>query len=494
MISLLKNSVFNFFSQITIFISGALLSIFFARLLGPEKMGEFSFWVWLVTTGGLFLTLGIPQSLVKFIPQYQSNKKTLMTQIISRVFITYIKLLCLTAIVVYPAIFLFGGIHKTTHLIGTTTILIYSLNSLLSGVLAGLQKYTTILKINFIVSCSSLLIFLIVLTFNNHLNSLLLANLIIALILLGCLIYNVKDLIKVRAIKLPTKIYSEIKNYALPVSLIVFLDLILMDKSEVFFLKNFSSLEQVAYYSISFSLVSKLMVLIPGAVSGIIMPKVSFLHGTGNKEGIRATYKVSSRYLMFITFPIIFAGIMLVDLPVKFLYGEDYMPSVPIIKILLISGGLSAVAAGGSSILYGIGKQSFILKLAIFAASINIFLDFLLIPKYGAIGGAVANFSAQVAGVFIGVYYLVQIRKMNFPWLDGFKIFSSGLISLILVYFIRNESDLFGGSKIILEFTISGGIFVLLYFIILFTFKFFNNQDSEIFNRILKKLPLNYEK
>lgn len=482
MASLFRSSVFNFLSQITIFLSATLLSIFLARFLGPVQMGEYSYLMWLVSTLSILLTLGLPRTVMRFAA---GSKGFNQTQIISRTLIFQLK----TAVIAFLAgligILLFGGGQKFTLLVVLLTLLIATLNLLTGSILSGLQKFNLLFKINLLVSPLLLIFSLLVLFFAKSITNLLFVNLLSIAFSLGVSIYFLKDLINLTIPKLPHKIYRNIKGNTISISLIVFLDLILMERSEVFFLKNYSTIEQVAFYSISFGLVGRVMTLVPGAVSGVIMPKVSFLHGKSQLAKIKLTYFNSTRYLILITMPIIFAGIALIDLIINLLYGSEYNTLIPIIQILLISGGLSAIVAAAAAVLYGTGGQSFILKLASIAAILNIILDMLFIPDYGAIGAALANFIAQILGVIVGTYYLIKKKQMPFPWKDLSKVLVAALISTLQICFLK--VFFIAGNKIIFLFWLSS-LFILSYVLVLYLLKTLNKQDYDLIKRVANSI------
>lgn len=484
--SLFKNSVFNFFSQIIVFLSAALLSIFLARILGPEQMGLYSYWMWLIGTGVLLFTLGLPRSLIRFTARIKPESISILTQIISRIFIYQSKLLLLFFAFAFLVISIIGGEQKFTLLIIVSILFISILNTLLGSALFGLQKYNVLFKINLWISPLSLAFSLIVLFFIRSLNNLLIANLLITLISFLISVYYLRDYLKLKVKPIPSKTYSEIKSYALSTSLIVFLDLILMERSEIFFLKNFSTLEEVAFYSLGFGLVGRVMVLAPGAVSGVIMPKIAWLYGKNELQNIKLTYFSSSRYLILITLPIIFSGIALIDLPVHIFYGPEYSALIPVIRILLISGGSSAVVASAAAVLYGTGGQKFILKLAFSAACVNILLDILLIPTWGAIGAAYANAIAQILGVIAGTIYLVKLKKMPFPWSDSFKILVAGVGAFIIVYSAKTALADFPELTLLLILSL---FYIILYLLGLYFLNFFIKQDVDILRKITGKLP-----
>lgn len=491
--SLFRNSIFNFFSQIIIFLSGTFLSIVLARILGPGLMGQYSYWMWIIGTGSVLITLGIPRSLTKFISQYQSDNSKIR-QIISRVLIFEGRLLLLVLIVGVLASF-FVPFDKVTYLIILFTLLISALNILLGSSLQGLQKFDLFLRVNSLISPINFILTFSVLTFSKSLVNLLIINFAVSIFTLVIFGFLLKKYWKFNTAKFQNSLFNDIKTYAWSTSLIVFLDLILMERSEVFFLNYFSTLEQVAFYSIAFGSVAKIMTLIPGAVSGVLMPRVSMYHGEQNPEAIKQTYFSATRYLSLITLPIIFAGLVLIDLPVKIFYGNEYLQVIPVIQILLISGGLSAIVAAASSVLFGTGGQSFILKLAIVAAAINIVLDILLIPNGGALGAAAANATAQIIGVIAGTFYITKIKRMDFPRLDVLKILIASLVASIVIYLLKsNLVNIFsGGLQLLILFTMSVFVFMICFIIGLFYLKFFKQNDYKILQRIIGKVGFKNE-
>jgi O-antigen/teichoic acid export membrane protein len=484
MVSLFRSSIFNFLSQITIFLSATLLSIILARALGPSLMGEYSYYMWLISTLSIILTLGLPRTIMRFIAQ---SKSTLQDQIISRTIIFQTKVASICLLISLTWILLFGGDQKLTLFIVALTLCASALNLLITSILSGLQKFNLLFKINLLTSPLLMIISILVLLYNSNLVNLLIANLLaVSLSLIVCLYYLKKHL-NFNLKPLSEKLYKEIKVPAVSISLIVFLDLILMERSEVFFLKNYSTIEQVAFYSISFGLVSRVMTLVPGAVAGVIMPKVAILHGKSETQKIKQTYFSSTRYLILISLPIILAGISLVSLLISILYGSGYAAVVPVIQILLISGGLSAVVAAAAAVLYGTGGQSFILKLAAIAAVINIILDMVFIPSYGAIGAAAANAIAQIIGVVSGTYYLIKYKNMVFPWKDTLKVLIAASVSAAQVYYLKIFFN--GGNQVVFLLWLSA-LFVLTYVLILYLLKTFIKQDYDLLKRITDRMGL----
>lgn len=485
MSSLFKNSVFNFFSQAIIFISALIFSVLLARFLGPQKMGEYSYLMWLIGTGVLLLTLGLPRTLVRFVSGLKSKSNNSAVQLISRTIQFQIKLLTVITIFALMLIFILNPESKLAYFYVTITLFVSVLNSLLGSALFGLQKYGALFRINLLSSILSLIFGALVLIFAGNINNLLLVNFLVLTISFSLSLFFLKNYLNINSPPLNLNTFKQIKSYTLSVSAIVFLDLILMERSEIFFLKNFSTIEQVAFYSISFGLVGRVMTLIPGAVSGVIMPKIAWLHGKKESANINFTYYSSTRYLSLLTLPIIFAGLILIELPVNIFYGYQYLSVVPVIQILLISGGLSAIVAAAAAVLYGTDGQKFILKLAASAAVINILFDIILIPQWGAVGAAAANFIAQISGVITGTFYLVRIKKMSFPLLPVLKILTASATSALFIFSLKARFYYLNKLNLLISLTL---IYIAIYFVVLLSLKFFIKQDSDVLRKITDKI------
>lgn len=448
-------------------------------------MGEYSFILWLLTSIAFMATMGLPIALTKFIPNYISaNKIYQVKQLITRVFLFEIKV-SLVVFVLFLIILQFLNLdNKLLYYIISLTLPILILNYILNGFIQGLQKFNLILKINFFITLINLALSIAILLLGKHLLEIIILNFVISVTSLSLSFYCLRDYFLWRAPKLADVIFKDIYKYTISVSLIFFIDIILMERSEVFFLKIFSSIEQVAFYSLSFNYVNKLMILLPGAISGVLMPAISGYQGINDEKSIKKTYLSASRYLVLITLPIMFGGFVVSDLLITILLGRDYLPVVPLIRILLVSGTLSAIVAAASAVLYGVGKQNIILKIGLFAASLNIILDILLIPQLGGLGAALANALAQISGVIIGTYYILKIGKMSFPWTPSLKVLFSSIISAIVIFALGNLITTPSVPKLIL----SSFVFIIFYITLLMLMKFFNNKDFEILRRIINSI------
>jgi O-antigen/teichoic acid export membrane protein len=80
---------------------------------------------------------------------------------------------------------------------------------------------------------------------------------------------------------------------------------------------------------------------------------------------------------------------------IRLLYGAEYSGAGIVLQILLVAVLFAVLGQASRSALLGMEKQSWLLKTGLVAAVFSIGLDVVLIPRYGAIGAAVANTTVQ---------------------------------------------------------------------------------------------------
>lgn len=94
---------------------------------------------------------------------------------------------------------------------------------------------------------------------------------------------------------------------------------------------------------------------------------------------------------------------------IKFLYGEQYLNVIPLMRLLLVAAFLnSAIRYTIANILGAIGKISYNLIVSIGGMVLQIALDCLLIPYYGAYGTAIASIIVYLS---MSIVLLIAFRR-----------------------------------------------------------------------------------
>jgi O-antigen/teichoic acid export membrane protein len=197
------------------------------------------------------------------------------------------------------------------------------------------------------------------------------------------------------------------RTYAIFASLTSIVTFVVWRRSELFFLQHYSASDQIAFYSISFSLMTALITL-PQSLSEVVSPAVATLFGAGAQERIERGYGRGSRLLVLVTLPVTAVALALGPETVRVIWGRDYSPAGTVFLILLAPLPAIPLVNLARAFLTGIGEIRVPLLITLAAGALNIGLDFLLVPRYDAQGAAVANACAQLAA---GLPLLVVARR-----------------------------------------------------------------------------------
>ena len=199
------------------------------------------------------------------------------------------------------------------------------------------------------------------------------------------------------------------------------IDLVVWQRSELLFLAILlPGSAEAGYYGAAFSLATAAMTLVPGALADALLPALSAMHAQGGGSGgggdLRRSYVRAFRGLAILVCPILAGGLVLGEPIVAATLGPDYAGAAALpFRLLLVGGAVGALGAASSSILYAIGGEGFILRMGVGVALLNVLLDLLLIPAFGAVGAAVANTATQVLSVGIGTAWVATRVMRAFP-------------------------------------------------------------------------------
>jgi O-antigen/teichoic acid export membrane protein len=175
----------------------------------------------------------------------------------------------------------------------------------------------------------------------------------------------------------------------------VLLSLIVFRRSEFFFLDVWSTDSEIALYSIAFAAINALTVGFDASAAALL-PAVATLHGAGDLARIRSGYRRSLRLILLVALPVT-AGVLAVgpDL-VRLVYGHDYDGAGQVLRLMTIVLPVVPLMYVANALLVGLGSLWPMMVAGAGAAGVNVALAFALIPRFDAVGAALANAGAQL--------------------------------------------------------------------------------------------------
>ena len=98
------------------------------------------------------------------------------------------------------------------------------------------------------------------------------------------------------------------------------------------------------------------------------------------------------------------------DLIIRILYGEPYMPAGSPLKVITWYTAFSYFGVARSAWMVCNDKQKYLKYMYVFAVILNVVLNFLMIPVWGATGAAGASLITQIFTSIVLPYCIKDLR------------------------------------------------------------------------------------
>lgn len=240
-------------------------------------------------------------------------------------------------------------------------------------------------------------------------------------------------------------------------------------------IRIFSDYFQVGYYSQSEKIV-KIILSVVTSLGAVMLSRIADKYSKGDFEGIKSYIQKSFKFLFTIAYPVSFGIMALANKTIPWFLGDDFEPSAyctVLLAPLVIFIGISNIF--GTQFLLPTRKTKEYTVAVSCGLVVNVFINSILISKWGCYGAAVATCIGEMVVVLVQLLFVR--RDFNFSiLLTGTKNFIAALIMSVIVYLIVKPM------RAELETSLLGiGIGVVIYIILLvilrenFMFKLMGN-------------------
>ena len=141
------------------------------------------------------------------------------------------------------------------------------------------------------------------------------------------------------------------------------------------------------------------------AINSIASPKFAEMYGEKNMEGLKKVAQQSTKMIFWSTLPLVTLFFMFPKLLLG-LFGEQFTIGVYAFILLSLGKLISALSGSVGNLLQMTGKQLIFMNILFVGATLNVILNYLLIPVYGINGAAVASMSSIIIWNLTMVYYV----------------------------------------------------------------------------------------
>ncbi len=370
------------------------------RYLSPEAFGHLAYALSLVAVGKTY-ALGFNEAMSRFVPIYHAKRDP--SKVLGSIAVVFATTLLISGLLIVTFAVASGPIlallTKGREPAGLLLILMFlvpleTADLLIMNLFACFARAREIFWGRFIIPPALRVIVITLVVFrHSELPFLAYGYLLVELItvvvfgaLIVCELRRQKLLQKLSSVRLPIR---EIFSFSVPLMASNVIGMI-GSSIPVLLLGYFHPMSTVAYYRVVLP-AAVLCSMIPGNFMPLYLPSASRLFAKGDTPGINHLFWETSLWMSVLAFPIFLATACFAQPLTIFLYGARYAPSAPILAILSLGHFINVVFAFNGATLKVLGKIRLMVILNIVTPIIIIVFNLLLIPRYGAIGAAVAT-------------------------------------------------------------------------------------------------------
>lgn len=421
-----RNTILNAVRFGAVLCANVATSALVARALGPDGTGSYSFAIWLAGLLGLLASIGLPATLTRFIAELLARDDLSVAGALARrlVWFALAAAAGVALLGALLALFFLHGTDRVVVLLALCLVVPQSAQLSCTAALAGYQRYDRIAVLGLEGAAAQIALVSVAWLAHAAVAGMLLATLG-GVALWGWLCYRTAaSLWPLARGTVPAGFSESLKRAGKfwgPAAFVVLLDAIVWQQSEILFLKWFSSLSAIAFYSLAFAIAGKVG-QIANLLTNVLLPIFSERFGRSGLRELWSVYRQGIRYVQLAIVPACFYGIVLARPAVLWIYGGAFLPAVPVLQILFAALAFTCLGTVASTVVLGAERPGFIAWSGVPVALLNIGLDLALIPRAGALGAAAANCAAQVAGVVVGLIYVHYLLRRGFPWASSARI------------------------------------------------------------------------
>jgi len=431
---LIRGTIFTIIGLAMYGSTGFVFNVVVGRFYGPDVLGEVNTALSTALLLSYFVSTGFPGAIAKYISEYRGRNRNNVSNLILKISIMYSTLI-LMFITILVIIFSRNissllNVPYGTFILAAPIIFFYGMYMVFKMTYYGFGKIEKYFR-NEIYSDSIFFISLGIIVFTDSKYGIFIPFLLMYI----CFIFS-SILFFRKNIFSPRMEVKSIKNLKKMFFMYVGISFIgtfssMARKNLSFIISSYYlSSVNVGYLSAAFS-ISTIFYLFPNAISRVIMPEFSYAFGKKDINYLVKLLNKATEYLVIFSTLLIAIGIIFADYLIQLFYSGEYVSSVIILQILLLSFWISIVGRPAISVLSGTKYVHIPNAAGLVGLMVSLGVWICIIPVWGVIGTVLGYF----AGIFINIVLILIYAKHYYSLKCNiiFMNFSFLLFLLILI-------------------------------------------------------------
>lgn len=414
---LFKGSSIAFAFKLFSVLLGYVFFYVLARKFGAVGLGIFNTCFTVLILSSVISKLGLDTALVKYIAEFVATDKK---HHISKLYFISFLLIFITGAIAGAIIYIFSAqlsnlffdntaYSKLFRIIGLT-IIPFAITQLNSEYFRGLKNITAYSGLqNGTVYLVILILILILYQPNQQVESVIYFLLItsVFLMVVSSLFIFKKNLNLISDSKKNGFGIGKGKLISVSIPMLFSNSLFLiMNWTDTLMLSGFHGEDAVGIYNIALKIAS-LNTIALIAINSIASPKFSEIYASEGKRRFRRIVQQTTLLTCFISLPV-FVIILAFPEGILEIFGKEFVTGKGALILLSIGQLISAFSGSTMIVLNMTGREKIGRNILSIAVVLNILINYLLIPKYGILGAAIATMSSTIFWNIISVIYIYK--------------------------------------------------------------------------------------
>ena len=413
-----RNTVFNLIGRFVYLVGWTLVTPFMLHRLGAERFGV---WSLLTVISGLYITFdfGLSSALTKFVAEFHAarDRASLRTTLtLGAALYGGLALVGVIAIVTARP-WLLDFFHVAPALrdearsaLAVAAIAYGFLNAsaLLSSVLSGLHRIDLANRIAIVTTLLQLAGVCVVLARGGGVTAIMLVTggaLALSTVLAALTIRRLDPEIGFGWTGI-APLWGRMRGFGVALQ-IINLGVLAQFQLDKLLFGRFLSLAAVTSYELGYRVAFAVWSL-PALMLPALLPAISHLDASGDRERVRRLYRRASRYVFAAAFPLAAALVALGQPLYAAWLGPGHDDAALAAAALGGFLGVNALTGVGSAVARGVGRPDLEARYHLLAMALHVPLSLVLIPRFGFAGGLM---SLVVSGIAGSLYFLLAFHR-----------------------------------------------------------------------------------
>ncbi len=204
-----------------------------------------------------------------------------------------------------------------------------------------------------------------------------------------------------------------------------------LNASDRIFLTHYGTLADVGIYSVAYNLGHLFIPLFVRPFQVMYPARASELYNKGDLKNLDRLFRYSSKASLVLVIPAM-TGFSVLAVPIfRYLTTEDFLPGAHLVPLIALGYTFHIFGYYFDITMRLVDKPAWVTINRAVAATVNILLNFLLIPQWGIAGAAVSTTLSFGLNMFLSMWKGLQHIPLTIEWKFILKVaFASALMGL----------------------------------------------------------------